>query len=57
MGRARTQAADGTDRALSDRSEVGAMDFVALGIGIGFFLVCAALTRWCDRVLRGGPAR
>jgi hypothetical protein len=28
------------------------MDFVAIGLGFGFFAFCFALTRWCDRVLR-----
>jgi hypothetical protein len=29
------------------------MDLVAILLTIGFFVVCAALTVWCDRVLRG----
>ena len=35
------------------------MDLVAIGLTIGFFAFCAALTIWCDRVLRenGGPTR
>ena len=36
------------------------MDWVAILLTIGFFVVCAALTIWCDRVLRegnGGPPR
>lgn len=28
------------------------MDFVAILLTIGFFVICAALTRWCNRVLR-----
>ena len=35
-------------------TEVVRMDFVALGIGLGVFGICFALTRWCDRVLREG---
>ena len=35
------------------------MDWVAILLTIGFFVVCGALTIWCDRVLRenGGPTR
>jgi hypothetical protein len=30
------------------------MDFVALALAVGFFLISWGLTLWCDRALREG---